>query len=209
MYLNIISNFTGGVNSFFDRPAGRGIRKKTPRSARFHKKTKSQNSDCKAASAALSGLAVPAGTPGWRSHESPSRAFDRPNRSALCADAARRFRAARLRPSALHLPLCSGFAMQSSSYRTFVFLCHSRFCQLRQSGAEKSYVSGGAAVGLRRDQNCAPRVAAMTALMVCMRFSASWKTMLCLLVKTSSVTSMASRSNFSPMTRPTSVQWSW
>ncbi len=176
MYLNIISKFTGGVNSFFDRPAGRGSRKKTPRSARFHKKTKSQNSDCKAASVALSGLAFHAGAP---------------------------------RPSALHLPPCSGFAMQSSSYRPFVFLCHSRLCLLRQSGAEKSYVSGVAAAGLRRDQNCAPRVAAMTALMVCMRFSASWKTMLCLLVKTSSVTSMASRPNFSPMTRPTSVQWSW
>ena len=58
-------------------------------------------------------------------------------------------------------------------------------------------------------QNSAPRVAAMTALMVCMRFSASWKTMLCLPVKTSSVTSMASRPNFSPMVRPTWVQWSW
>ena len=165
-----------GRQFLFWPPGGAGKPQKTPRSARFHKKTKSQNSDCKAASAALSGLAFHQGA---------------------------------LRPSALHLPPCSGFAMQSSSCRPFVFLCHSRFCLLRQSGAEKSYVAGGAAAGLRRTQNCAPRVAAMTALMVCMRFSASWKTMLCLLVKTSSVTSMASRPNFSPMTRPTSVQWSW
>ncbi len=42
----------------------------------------------------------------------------------------------------------------------------------------------------------APRVAAMTALIVCMRFSASWKTMDCGPLKTSSVTSMASRLTF-------------
>ena len=41
------------------------------------------------------------------------------------------------------------------------------------------------------------RVAAMTALMVCRRFSASSKTMDCSLSKTSSVTSMAVRPNFS------------
>lgn len=96
-------------------------------SAQFHKKTKPQNSNCKAASAALSGFAFHQGVPGWRSHESPGGAFDRPNRSALCADAIRRFRAARLQPSALHLPPCSDFAMLRSSCRTFVFLCHSRF----------------------------------------------------------------------------------
>ena len=55
----------------------------------------------------------------------------------------------------------------------------------------------------------APKVAAMTALMVCMRFSASWKTMDCGPLKTSSVTSMASRSNFSPISLPTAVLWSW
>ena len=41
------------------------------------------------------------------------------------------------------------------------------------------------------------RVAAMTALMVCRRFSASSKTIDCSLSKTSSVTSMAVRPNFS------------
>src|SRR5699024_2664933 len=56
-------------------------------SARLHKKAKSQNSDCKSASDALSGLAF---------HEGA------------------------LRPSALHLPPCSGFVMQSSSCRTSV-----------------------------------------------------------------------------------------
>ena len=65
-------------------------------SARFHKKTKWQNSVCKAASAALSGFAFHKGVPGWRSHESPGGAFDRPNRSALCADTARHFGAVRL-----------------------------------------------------------------------------------------------------------------
>ena len=40
-------------------------------------------------------------------------------------------------------------------------------------------------------------VAAMTALMVCIRFSASSKTMLCWLSNTSSVTSMQSIPNFS------------
>src|SRR5699024_3009318 len=63
--------------------------------ARFHKKTKPQNSACKAASAALSGLAFHQGV---------------------------------LRPSALQLSLCSDFAVLCSSCRTFVFLCHSRFC---------------------------------------------------------------------------------
>ena len=95
-------------------------------SAQFHKKTKPQTSNCKAASAALSGFAFHQGVPGWRSHESPGGAFDRPNRSALCADAIRRFRAARLQPSALHLPPCSDFAMLRSSCRTFVFLCRPR-----------------------------------------------------------------------------------
>ena len=55
----------------------------------------------------------------------------------------------------------------------------------------------------------APSVAAMTALIVCMRFSASWNTMDCGPLKTSSVTSMASRSNFSPISLPTAVLWSW
>ncbi len=54
----------------------------------------------------------------------------------------------------------------------------------------------------------APSVAAMTALIVCMRFSASWNTMDCGPLKTSSVTSMASRSNFSPISLPTAVLWS-
>ena len=98
-----------------------------PPTALFHQKTKPQNSNCKAASAALSGFAFHQEVPGWRSHESPGGAFDRPNRSALCADAVRRFRAARLQPSALHLPPCSDFAMLRSSCRTFVSLCHSRF----------------------------------------------------------------------------------
>ena len=45
----------------------------------------------------------------------------------------------------------------------------------------------------------------MTALMVCMRFSASSKTMDCSDSNTSSVTSMALRPNFSPISRPTWV----
>ena len=58
-------------------------------------------------------------------------------------------------------------------------------------------------------QNSAPNVAAITALMVCIRFSASWNTMDCGPVNTSSVTSMASRPNFSPISLPTAVLWSW
>ena len=57
-------------------------------------------------------------------------------------------------------------------------------------------------------QNSAPNVAAITALMVCIRFSASWNTMDCGPVNTSSVTSMASRPNFSPISLPTAVLWS-
>ena len=57
-------------------------------------------------------------------------------------------------------------------------------------------------------QNSAPNVAAMTALMVCIRFSASWNTMDCGPVNTSSVTSMALRPNFSPISLPTAVLWS-
>ena len=102
------------------------IKKAAPKTARFHKKTKPQNSACEAASAALSGLAFHQGVPGWRSHASPGGACDRPNRSALCADAAHRFGAARLRPSALHLPSCSGFTALRGFCKTFVFLCHAR-----------------------------------------------------------------------------------
>ena len=58
--------------------------------ARFHKKTKPQNSACKAASAALSGLAFHGGA---------------------------------LRPSALYLPPCSGFAVLQRFCKTFGFLC--------------------------------------------------------------------------------------
>ena len=114
------------------------IKKAAPKTARFHKKTKPQNSACEAASAALSGLAFHQGVPGWRSHASPGGACDRPNRSALCADAAHRFWAARLRPSALHLPLCSGFALLRSFYKTFVFLCTraNGCCLLRPGGYE-------------------------------------------------------------------------
>ena len=60
-----------------------------PGTARSIKKTKPQNAACKAASAALSGLAFHAGVP---------------------------------RPSALHPPLCSGFAVLRSFCKTFVFL---------------------------------------------------------------------------------------
>ena len=49
----------------------------------------------------------------------------------------------------------------------------------------------------------------MTALMVCIRFSASSKTMEAGDSNTSSVTSMASRPNFSPISLPTLVLWSW
>lgn len=49
----------------------------------------------------------------------------------------------------------------------------------------------------------------MTALMVCIRFSASSKTMERSDSKTSSVTSMALRPNFSPISLPTFVLWSW
>ena len=48
----------------------------------------------------------------------------------------------------------------------------------------------------------------MTALMVCIRFSASSKTMDWGLSNTSSVTYMASRPNFSPISLPTFVLWS-
>ena len=71
-----------------------GERKSAPLYARFHKKTKPQNSACKAASAALSGLAFHQGV---------------------------------LRPSALHLPLCSGFAVLRSFCKTFVSLLHRAF----------------------------------------------------------------------------------
>ena len=70
--------------------------------ARFHKKTKPQNSACKAASAALSGLAFHQGV---------------------------------LRPSALHLPLCSGFAVLRSFCKTFVFLLHRAFLYGDKRGA--------------------------------------------------------------------------
>ena len=66
----------------------------------------------------------------------------------------------------------------------------------------------GACAWLNPAQNSAPNVAAMTALMVCIRFSASWNTMDCGPVNTSSVTSMASRPNFSPISLPTAVLWS-
>ena len=49
----------------------------------------------------------------------------------------------------------------------------------------------------------------MTALMVCIRFSASSKTMEAGDSNTSSVTYMASRPNFSPISFPTLVLWSW
>jgi len=64
---------------------------------------------------------------------------------------------------------------------------------------------------MRRAFNCgrdtfySPRVATITALMVCILFSASSKTMLAGLSKTSSVTSMPSRPNFSWTSRPTLV----
>ena len=58
-------------------------------------------------------------------------------------------------------------------------------------------------------QNCAPSVAAITALMVCMRFSASRKTMDCAPANTSSVTSISLRPNFSPIALPMAVLWSW
>lgn len=54
-----------------------------------------------------------------------------------------------------------------------------------------------------------PRVAAMTALMVCIRFSASRKTMDCSLSNTASVTSMAVLPNFSPISLPIWVLRSW
>lgn len=53
------------------------------------------------------------------------------------------------------------------------------------------------------------KVAAITALMVCILFSASSKTMDCALSKTSSVTSMLSLPNFSPISLPTVVLRSW
>ena len=49
----------------------------------------------------------------------------------------------------------------------------------------------------------------ITALMVCIRFSASSKTRDAGDSKTWSVTSMASRPNRSPISRPTWVLWSW
>ena len=54
-----------------------------------------------------------------------------------------------------------------------------------------------------------PSVAAMTALIVCMRLQASANTSDCGPSNTSSVTSMASRPNFSPISLPTAVLWSW
>ena len=54
-----------------------------------------------------------------------------------------------------------------------------------------------------------PSVAAMTALIVCMRLPASANTSDCGPSNTSSVTSMASRPNFSPISLPTAVLWSW
>ena len=65
----------------------------------------------------------------------------------------------------------------------------------------------GLQFGGHADQS--PRVATMTALMVCMRFSASSKTMLLLPSKTSSVTSTPSRPNFSYTSRPTPVSRLW
>ena len=54
-----------------------------------------------------------------------------------------------------------------------------------------------------------PSVAAMTALIVCIRLPASANTSDCGPSNTSSVTSMASRPNFSPISLPTAVLWSW
>ena len=61
----------------------------------------------------------------------------------------------------------------------------------------------------RRPLAYSPRVATITALMVCIRFSASSKTMLAGLSKTSSVTSTPSRPNLAWTSRPTCVSRLW
>ena len=110
-----------GRGTFAAAAGGSGQNRKE-HSARFHKKTKPQNSNCKAASAALSGFTFQNGVLGWHSHESPSGAFDRPNRSALCADAARRFWAARLEALCLASAAMQRFCDASQFLQNLCFL---------------------------------------------------------------------------------------
>ena len=112
----------------FSPTAGGSGQNRKEHSARFHKKTKPQNSNCKAASAALSGFAFQKGVLGWHSHESPSGAFDRPNRSALCADAARRFWAARLEALCLASAAMQRFCDASQFLQNLCFLMSLALC---------------------------------------------------------------------------------